>query len=741
MKILVTPRSFGKHDDAPFRLLEAKGAEITRNETGGIMAEETLKAAIAGAEGVIVGVDPLTREVMSNAPGLRAVAKYGVGTDNIDLDYCEEKGIKVSITAGANSDAVADYTFALMLALARKVITIDAQCRRRDWAKITTSDVAGRTLGLIGLGAIGKGVAARAKGFGMRVLAYRRHWDEAYAAEAGVEYATVEEICKSCDFISLHTPLTDETRNIIGKRELGLMKPGAFLVNTARGGLIDEEALLAALEGRAIGGAGLDVFAAEPPDDGRWYALDNVVLGSHCGASTEGAAANMGLMSAKNLLRDLGLDYAPAKEPTLAHPHGAEQPAGLDCSPATAPAHADETDRKHQQRHCERSEAIQEGLETLDCFVAKAPRNDGLAPAPGPTLSHPHGAEQPTGLDCVPATAPTLYFIGVTTGKSSIMGLFPKWAEKLGLGDVRIKGIDLPIHAPAEDYRRAVQFLKDDPLSLGALVTTHKLDLFEACEDLFDYIDPFAKRLRETSCLSKGRRDASGRGDASWLGDSGNSDRENPGRGDASGSDPRPFNAHAKDPISSGLALEHFVAENFWKDHGGEVLIFGAGGSALAMTLYLGREEWGDNVPKRITIANRSTPRLESAKATLAGLNPGIDLRFVYSSAPQDNDRLVAALPPYSLIVNATGLGKDAPGSPTTDAVEYPEHSLVWEINYRGELLFMEQAKKQAAAKSLHVEDGWTYFIHGWTQVIAEVFDLKIDGALLEELSRIAREV
>jgi shikimate 5-dehydrogenase len=310
-------------------------------------------------------------------------------------------------------------------------------------------------------------------------------------------------------------------------------------------------------------------------------------------------------------------------------------------------------------------------------------------------------------FDFAPASKPTLYFIGVTTTKSSIMKVFPKWAKALGLGDVAIKGIDLPLHAPAEDYRRVTTFLKEDPLSQGALVTTHKLDLYKACEDLFDYKDPFAERLEEVSSLSK-----------------------------LDGA----FRAHAKDPISSGLALESFVPAGFWKEHGGEVLLMGAGGSSLAMSLYFGQKKWGDNVPKAITIANRSEPRLESARRTLAGIGPEIEMRYVHGPSPADNDRLVSYLPPYSLIVNATGLGKDAPGSPTTDAVSYPPHSLVWEINYRGDLLFKEQAERQAAAGDLHVEDGWNYFIHGWTQVIAEVFHREIKGALLEELSRIAKE-
>lgn len=306
------------------------------------------------------------------------------------------------------------------------------------------------------------------------------------------------------------------------------------------------------------------------------------------------------------------------------------------------------------------------------------------------------------------AKIPTFYFIGVTTGKSSIMKVFPKWAQALNLGEVCIKGIDLSLHAPAEDYRKVAQFLKDDPLSLGALVTTHKLDMFAACKDMFDYIDPYAEKLDEVSCLSK---------------------REGK------------FRAHAKDPISSGLALEAFVPQNFWAQHGGEVLLLGAGGSSLAMSVYFAQEKFAENSPKRITIANRSRPRLDSAKAALEGISNKIEFRYVHGPTPADNDKLIAALPEYSLVVNATGLGKDAPGSPTTDAVNYPRNSLVWEINYRGELLFMYQAQAQQKEKNLHVEDGWTYFIHGWTQVISEVFDVEIAGDTLNKLSEIAKTV
>ena len=306
-----------------------------------------------------------------------------------------------------------------------------------------------------------------------------------------------------------------------------------------------------------------------------------------------------------------------------------------------------------------------------------------------------------------PATAPTIYFIGVTTGQSSIMRVFPKWAEALGLEGAVIKGIDFAPHSSAEEYREAVDFIKNDPLSLGALVTTHKIDLYHACRDQFEYMDPYAELLGEISSISK--LDGQLRG-------------------------------HAKDPISSGLALQNFVPQGWWTEHDGEVLLLGAGGSSLAMTVYLTRPDHGDDVPSHIIIANRSQPRLDSARELLSGIDQSkTKIDFVLNPTPADNDKTLSALKPYSLVVNATGLGKDGPGSPITYDGEFPENGLVWEINYRGDLVFKDQAEAQAEAKNLHVEDGWVYFIHGWTQVIAEVFHTPIEGEILDNLSEIAK--
>ena len=305
------------------------------------------------------------------------------------------------------------------------------------------------------------------------------------------------------------------------------------------------------------------------------------------------------------------------------------------------------------------------------------------------------------------ATCPTIYFIGVTTESSSIMKVFPKWARALGLKDAVIKGIDFAPHSAAEDYRKAVAFIKNDPLSYGALVTTHKIDLYHSCKDLFDYVDPYAHQLKEVSSISK--KDGQ-------------------------------YCAHAKDPISSGLALENFVPLNYWNDYGGDVLLLGAGGSSLAMSVYFAQEKFGNNVPKRIIITNRSIPRLESAKKILNCLNPDIKFEFIHNVTPEDNDKTLASLKPHSLVVNATGLGKDVPGSPLTDHCTFPADSLVWEINYRGNLIFKDQAIAQAVKKRLHVEDGWVYFIHGWTQVIAEVFHVEIKSDVLKSLSIIAKD-
>ena len=303
-----------------------------------------------------------------------------------------------------------------------------------------------------------------------------------------------------------------------------------------------------------------------------------------------------------------------------------------------------------------------------------------------------------------PAKRPTLTFIGVSTGSSSIMRVFPSWAAFLGLKDAAITGIDLPLHAEPARYREAVAFLKSDPLSLGALVTTHKIDLFAAARDLFDKIDPLAALMEETSCLSK--------------------------RGGQ-------FICHAKDPLTSGLSLDGFLPKDHFAQTQAEVFVMGAGGSAIAMTWHLMRRSRGADVPSRIIVSDRDPARLAAIRRIHAKVESNVPCEYIDAGA---NDAVLSGLPPGSLVVNATGLGKDRPGSPITDAAQFPERAIAWELNYRGDLVFLQQARAQQQKRALQVEDGWIYFLHGWTRIIAEVFDIEIPtaGPVFEEISRIA---
>lgn len=303
LKVLVTPRSFGKIDETPIERLMEKGIEIIRNPFGRILTKEEMKELVKDVDGIIVGVDPLDQEVIESAPNLKVISKYGVGTDNIAVTYANQKNIPVLTAQGANADAVAEYTIALMLAVARKVVQIDNECRKSNWSKMTTIDMNKKTLGLIGMGQIGKIVTRRLSGFEMKVVAYDLFHDEQFAEKYDVTYvSSIDEILEKSDFISLHLPLNAETKNIIGKREFELMKEKAVLVNTARGGLIDEDALLDALKRNKIWGAGIDVFAEEPPSNKQLLAQHNIVIGSHCAASTEQAVINMGRMATENII-------------------------------------------------------------------------------------------------------------------------------------------------------------------------------------------------------------------------------------------------------------------------------------------------------------------------------------------------------------------------------------------------------------------------------------------------------
>lgn len=311
--------------------------------------------------------------------------------------------------------------------------------------------------------------------------------------------------------------------------------------------------------------------------------------------------------------------------------------------------------------------------------------------------------------DVVRPDGPTFYFIGVTTGQSSSRRVFPLWMEALGREEVSLVGIDMAIHDAPERYRQVVREIREGPLALGALVTTHKIDLLAAARDLFDELGPYARATGEVSSIAKDGDRLVGR---------------------------------ATDPVAGGLSLDSILGERYFGRTGGDALMLGAGGSAVALTLHLiGKEREADR-PRRIVVVNRSAPRLarlqEMVERELAAKRGAIEFAFIQNSEPRRNDEVLAGLAPGSLVVNATGMGKDTPGSPLTDRAVFPRGAVVWELNYRGELDFMRQAEAQAAERGLTVADGWEYFVHGWTQVISHVLHVEIDREMFGRLSDLA---
>lgn len=303
---------------------------------------------------------------------------------------------------------------------------------------------------------------------------------------------------------------------------------------------------------------------------------------------------------------------------------------------------------------------------------------------------------------------PTFYFIGVTTGKSSIMKVFPLWMKVLGREEVVMEGVDCKIHDDPQVYRQAVAQIKYDPLSLGSLVTTHKIDLLNAARDMFEYLDPYARITGEISSISK----LDGR-----------------------------LEGHAKDPLTSGASLDAIIGKDYFARTSGEVLCFGAGGSGVATLLHLINKKDKSDRPAKFTFVNRSQGRLDHAREMVSNLQTDIQIEYICNSDPSLNDSIMEKFPPYSVIINATGMGKDTPGSPLTWQGKFPPHSIAWEFNYRGELDFMHQALAQAESRHVTVEDGWLYFVHGWTQVVAQVLHFELTPGLFDKLNQAAASV
>jgi glyoxylate reductase len=262
-------------------------------------------------EGLVVVGSSVKEEVLSQATCLRVVANVGVGYDNIDVAACTRRRIPVTNTPGVLTDTTADLTFALLLAAARRVVEGDRFVRegrwqRWEWGMLWGADIHHKTLGLYGFGRIGQAVARRGRGFSMRIIYHDAlRASEAIERDLGAEYVDRETLLREADYLSLHVPLTPETHHLISAREFSLMKPTAFLINAARGQVVDEEALVAALESRKIAGAGLDVFEREPQIHPTLLTLRNVVLLPHVGSATAETRLNMALLAVENLLAAL----------------------------------------------------------------------------------------------------------------------------------------------------------------------------------------------------------------------------------------------------------------------------------------------------------------------------------------------------------------------------------------------------------------------------------------------------
>lgn len=632
-RVLVTPTTYGICEPRLRSELESTVGEVVYNDLGRPLSSPELRIRLQGIDGYIAGLDTIDRAALEGADRLKVIARYGVGVDNVDLAAAQERSVVVTNTPDANSVSVAELAVGLMISLARSIPHSMFELRSGQWPRNHGLTLQGKTVGLLGFGAIGKEVARRLAGWNCRIVACDPRPDLDAARALGVELIPTEEVLPQADFLSLHIPVEAATRQIVNAEFLARMKRQAFLINTARGELIDENALAEAIISGQIAGAALDVYSKEPPAlNNRLLGMPQVIVTPHCGAHTDGATQAMGWGAMRDCIAVLRGDRP-----------------------------------EHPARHPDNS----------TCHIKTQNR-------------------------------PTMYFIGVTTEQSSIMKVFPLWMRELGQPDVGIEGIDLKLRDRPEKYRNAIAQIKLDPLSLGALVTSHKINLLEAGRDMFDYLDPYAVTCGEISSISKNGLSLEG---------------------------------HAKDPLTAGVSLDALLGIGYFGRTNGDVLCLGAGGSTTAIVLHFAQEKHPADRPKRIVIVNRSRDRLDHLKQLIAELGADIECVYHCNVRPEINDEILAQMPQGSLIINATGMGKDTPGSPLTSQAQFPKNGITWELNYRGELDFLHQALKQAGPRRLIVEDGWLYFLHGWTQVISQVLKVQIDEQMFERLAAIAGRI
>lgn len=303
-RIMIGPAPLATVQGDFTEILTKAGFQLVYPRRRAQMTEDEVLDQYAGIPGCLAGSEPYTRKVFQQHPALKVLARVGVGYDAVDVAAATEAGCVVTVAAGTNQDAVSEHCFMLILALAKNLMKQHPLIVAGQWPRQANHPIRGLTIGLVGLGRIGKSMTVRAQAFGMKVVAYEPFPDRAFVEKHGIELLSLEELLRCSDYVSLHLPATPETHQLINAERLKLMKPTAYLVNTARGHVVDERALFEVLRDRRIAGAGLDVFEQEPPDPKHpIFALDNVVMTAHTAGVDTRSRDDMARAAADALVR------------------------------------------------------------------------------------------------------------------------------------------------------------------------------------------------------------------------------------------------------------------------------------------------------------------------------------------------------------------------------------------------------------------------------------------------------
>ncbi|RKL63387.1 hydroxyacid dehydrogenase [Thermoanaerobacteraceae bacterium SP2] len=304
INVLITSRSFSQVSDEPVKILRENNINYKFKEKPGLMEEKDFLEVIDEFDAIIIGADKINGNVLNSSKRLKLICKHGTGVDNIDIEAARKNGIIVTNVPATNSNAVADFTFGLIIDLLRKISDNIISVRNGEWVKTIGVDIYGKTIGIIGFGEIGKRVAKRAIGFDMNVLAYDPYLNGSLNSFSHVKFVDMDLLLRSSDIVTIHVPLNQNTINLIDEDELNKMKKGAFLVNTSRGGIVNESALYEYLKKGHLAGAALDVLKVEPaPKNNPLLTLENVLITSHIASYSKEALNAVSMICAKNVVK------------------------------------------------------------------------------------------------------------------------------------------------------------------------------------------------------------------------------------------------------------------------------------------------------------------------------------------------------------------------------------------------------------------------------------------------------